>query len=175
MRMIVSIHSLHHQWLSPATIKVFVSDGKISFSSVAQSCLAFCNPRDCSTPGFPVYHSPPELTQTHVHRVGDAIQPSHPVIPFSSCLQPFPASRSFPMSQFFASGSQSIGVSASTSVLPMNIQDWFPLGLTGWISLQSKGLSRVFSNTTVQKHQCFSTQLSSQSNSHIHTWLLEKP
>ena len=85
---------------------------------------------------------------------------SSSVIPFSSCLQSFPASGSFPMSQFFESGSQSIGVSASTSVLPMNIQDWFPLGWTGWISLQSKGLSGVFSNTTVQKHQFFVTQLS---------------
>ena len=82
------------------------------------------------------------------------------VIPFSTCLQSFPASGSFPMSQFFASGSQSIGVSTSASVLPMNIQDWFPLGWTGWISLQSKGLSRVFSNTTVQMHQFFGTQLS---------------
>ena len=97
------------------------------------------------------------------------------VIPFSSCLQSFPASGSFQMSQFFAWGGQSIGVSASTSVLPMTIKDWFPLGWTDWISLQSKGLSRVFSNTTVQKHQFCGTQLSSQSNSHIHTWLLEKP
>ena len=96
------------------------------------------------------------------------------VVPFSH-LQSFPASESFPMSQFFTSGGQSIGVSASVSVLPMNIQYWFPLGLTGWISLQSKGLSRVFSNTTVQKQQFFSAQLSLQSNSHIHTWLLEKP
>ena len=96
-------------------------------------------------------------------------------VPFSSCPQFFPASGSFPMSQFFASGGQSIGVSASASVLPMNIQDWSPLGWASWISLQSKGLSRVFSNTTVQKHQFFSTQLSSQSNSHIHTWPLEKP
>ena len=100
---------------------------------------------------------------------------SSSVIPFSSCLQSFPASGSFSMSQFFASGGQSIGVSASTSVLPMNIQDWFPLGLTDLISLQSKGLSRVFSNTTVQKHQFFSAQSSLWSNSHIHTWLLEKP
>ena len=97
------------------------------------------------------------------------------VVPFSSCLQSFPASGSFQMSQFFASGGQSIGVSASASVLPMNIQDWSPLGWTGWISLQSKGLSRIFSNTTVQKNQFFSAQLSLQSNSHIHTWLLEKP
>ena len=86
------------------------------------------------------------------------ISPS--VFPFSSCLQSFPASGSFQMTQFFTSGGQSIGISASTSVLPMNIQDWSPLGLTGWISLQSKGLSRVFSNTTVQKHQFFGTQLS---------------
>ena len=100
---------------------------------------------------------------------------SSSVIPFSSCLQSFPASGSFPMSQFFASGGQSIGVSDSASVVQMNIQDWFPLGLTGWISLQSKGLSRVFSNTIVQKHQFFGTQLSLWSNSHIHTWLLEKP
>ena len=97
---------------------------------------------------------------------------SSSVVLFSSCLQFFPASGSFPMSQPFKSGGQSIGVSASTSFLPMNIQDWFPLGWTGWISLQSKGLSRVFSNTTVQKHEFFSAQLSSQSNSHIHTWPL---
>ena len=97
------------------------------------------------------------------------------IIPFSSCLQSFLPSGSFLMSQFFASGGQIIVVSASASVLPMNIQDWFPLGWTGWISLQSKGLSRVFSNTTVQKHQFFGSQLSLLSNSHIHTWLLEKP
>ena len=96
-------------------------------------------------------------------------------IPFSSCLQFFPASRSFQMSQFFASGGQSIGVLASAPVIPVNIQDWFPLGWTGWISLQSKGLSRIFSNTRVQKYQFFGTQLSLWSNSHIHTWLLEKP
>ena len=104
---------------------------------------------------------------------------SHPaisssVVPFSSCPQSLPASGCFPMSQLFTWGGQSIGVSASASVLPMNTQDWSPLGWTGWISLQSKGLSRVFSNTTVQKHQFFSAQLSSQSNSHIHTWPLEK-
>ena len=99
---------------------------------------------------------------------------SFSVVPFSSCLQSFSASGSFPMSQFFPSCSQSIGASASASVLPMNIQDWFPLGLTGCPSLPSKGLSRVFSNTTVQKHQLFSIQLSLWSNSHIHTWLLEK-
>ena len=100
---------------------------------------------------------------------------SSSVVRFSSCLQSFPASGSFPMSQFFASGGQSIGVSASALVLTLDIQDWFPSGWTGWISLQTKGLSRVFSNSTVQKHQFFGTQLSSQSSSHIHTWLLEKP
>ena len=100
---------------------------------------------------------------------------SSSVILFSSWPQTFPASGSFQISQLFTSGGQRIGVSASISVLPMNTQDWSPLGWTNWISLQSKGLSRVFSNTTVQKHQFFGAQLSSQSNSHIHTWLLEKP
>ena len=94
---------------------------------------------------------------------------SSSVVPFHSCPQSLPASESFPMSQLFTSGGQNIGVSASVSVLSMNTQDWSPLGWTGWISLQSKGLSRVFSNTTVQKHQFFGSQLSSQSNSHIHT------
>jgi len=100
---------------------------------------------------------------------------SSSVVPFSSCLQSFPASGSFPISQFFAAGGQSIGVTASASVLPVNIQDWSPLGLTGLISLLSKGLSRVFSNTTVQKHQFFSAQIYLWSNCHIHEWLLEKP
>ena len=100
---------------------------------------------------------------------------SFSVVPFSSRLQSFSASGSFQMSQFFTSGGQNIGVSASTSVLSMNIQEWFPLGWTGWISLQSKGLSRVLSNTTVQKHQFFGAQFSLESNSHIQTWLLEKP
>ena len=94
---------------------------------------------------------------------------------FSFCLQSFPASGSFPVRQLLVSGGQSIGASASASVLPMNIQDWFPLWWTGWISLQSKGPSRVFSNTIVQKHQLFSTQPSLWSNSHIHTWLQEIP
>ena len=99
---------------------------------------------------------------------------SSSVIPFSSCSRSLPASGSFPMSQLFAWGGQSTGVSALASVLPVNTQHWSPLEWTGWISLQSKGLSRVFSNTTVQKHQFLSAQFSSQSNSHIHTWLLEK-
>ena len=100
---------------------------------------------------------------------------SSSVIPFSSCSQSFSASGSFPMSQLFTSGGQSIEASASAAVLPVNIQGWYPLGWTGWISLMSKGLSRVFSNTTVQKHQFFGAQPSSQSNSHIHTWPQEKP
>ena len=100
---------------------------------------------------------------------------SSSVVPFSSCPQPLPASGSSPVSQLFAWGGPSTGVSASASVLSMNTQDWSPLGWTGWISLQSKGLSRVFSNTTVQKRQFFGAQISSQSNSHIHTWPLEKP
>ena len=100
---------------------------------------------------------------------------SSSAVPFSSCPQSLPASESFPMSQLFAWGGQSIGVSVSASVLPMNTQDWSTLVWTGWISLQSKGLSRVFSNTTVQKHQFFGAQLFSQSNSHIHIWPLEKP
>ena len=100
---------------------------------------------------------------------------SSSVVPFSSSPQSLPASESFPMSQLFSWGSQNIGVSALASVLLMNTQDWSPLGWTGWISLQSKGFSRVFSKTAVQKHWFFGAQLSSQSNSHIHTWLLEKP
>ena len=127
------------------------------FSSVAQSCLTLCDPMNCSTPGLPVHHQLPEFTQTLSRWCHPTISSS--VIPFSFCPQSFPASGSFQMSQLFASGGQSIGVSASTSVLPMNTQDW-SLGWTGWISLQSKGLSRVFSNTTVQKHQFFGAQLS---------------
>ena len=128
----------------------------VQFSSVAQSCPTLCDTMDCSTPGFPVHHKLPELSQTHVHWVGWC----HPttstsVVPFSSCPQSFPASGSFPRSQFFVSGGQSIELSALASVLPINIQDWFPLGWTGLISLQSNGLSKVFSNTTVQKKECW--------------------
>ena len=141
--------------------------------SVNQLCPTLCDPMDCIMPGFPVLHHLPELAQAHVHWVGDAIQPSNSEAFFSSCFQSFLVSGSFPKSWIFASGSQSTG--ASASVLPMNIQDWFPLRLTGSISLQSNGLSRVFSNTTGQKHQYFGAQLSLWPNSHIHTWLLEKP
>ena len=129
----------------------------VQFSPVAQLCPNLCDPMNRSMPGLPVHHQLPEFTQTHVHRIHDAIQPSQP---FSSCPQSLPASKSFPMSQLFTWGGQSTGASASASVLPMNIQGLYPLGLTGLISLQSKGLSRVFSNITVQKHQSFSTQLS---------------
>ena len=127
-------------------------------------------------PGFPAHHPLLELTQTHGHPVRDAIQPSHSGIPFSSHLQSFPASGSFPMSLFSTSGGQSIGVSVSASVLPMNIQNWFwfPLGLTVWISLQSKGFSRVFSNTTVQKHQLFSIQLYCPNHTSIHDYWEKK-
>ena len=140
-------------------IQLYVS---VQFSSVTQSCPTHCNPMDCSTPGFPVHHQFPELAQTHVHWVGDAIQPSHPLLP------PYPPA--FNLSQHqglapFIPGGQNIGVSASASVLPMNIQGWFPFGWTSWISLLSKWLSRVFSNTTPQKHQFFGTQLSLESNS----------
>ena len=128
------------------------------FSSVTQSCPILCDPMDCSTPGLPVHHQLPEFTQTHVHWVGDAIQPSHPL---SSPAPPaFNLSQHQGLFHWVRSSHQVAEVSASASVLPMNIQDWFPLGWTGWISLQSKGLSREFSNTTVQKHQFFGAQLS---------------
>ena len=145
------------------------------FSSVAQSCPTL-QPHGLQHARFPC--------PSPIPRACSNLCPlswwchttiSSSAMPFSSSLQSFPTSESFPMSQFFTSGDQSIGVLASISVFPMNIQDWFPLGFTGSISLQSKGLSRVFSNTTVQKHQFFGTQLSLWSNSHIHTWLLEKP
>ena len=121
----------------------------------------------CASPTPRVHPNPCPLSRWCYPTISSSVDP------FSSCPQSFPVSGSFQMSQLFTSGGQSIETSASTSVFPMNTQDWFPLGWTGWISLQSKGLSRVFSNTTVQKHQFFSTQLSLQFNSHIHTWLLE--
>ena len=142
----------------------------IQFSLVAQSCPTL------TTPGLPVHHQLPELTQTHIHWGGDAIQPFHPL-----------SSPSPPAFNLFQHQGLFIWVSSShqvAKVLEFQLQhqsfqrifkDWFPLGWTGWISLQSKGLARVFSNTTDQKHQFFGTQLSSQSNSHIHTWPQEKP
>ena len=145
------------------------------FSSVAQSCptlqphgLQHARP-PCPSPTPRAYLNSCPLSWWCYPTISSS------VVPFSSCLQSSPVSGSFQMSQLFTSGGQSTGVSASTSILPMNTQDWFPLGCTGWISLQSKGLSRVFSNTTVQKSQFFGTQHSFWSNSHIHTWPLEKP
>ena len=122
--------------------------------SVIRSCLTLCDPIDCSMPGFPIHHHLLALCQPHVHWVGDAIQPSCPL----SSPSPLAFNLSRHKSGFFTPGSQSIGVSASASVLPMNIQDWFPLRLIVLISLQSKGLSKVFSNTTVQKHHFFGAQ-----------------
>ena len=121
--------------------------------------------------------SPSPRVHSNSHALSRWCHPaiSSSVVPFSSCPQSLPTSEFFPMSQLFTWGGQSTGVSALASFLPKKSQGWSPLEWTGWISLQSKGLSRVFSNTTVQKHQFFSAQLSSQSNSHIHTWLLEKP
>ena len=145
----------------------------VQFSSLSR--VRLCNPMDCSTPGLPVHHQLLEFAQTQCP-LSQCCHPtiSSSVIPFFSCLQSFPTLGAFPMRQFFPTGGQSIGVSASSSVLPVNIQVWFPLGWTGWVFFLSKGLSRVFSNTTVQKHQFFSTQPSLLSKSHIHTWLLEK-
>ena len=150
-------------------------DNRSSVSSVAQSCPTLCDLMNRSTPGLPVHH------QLRVHSDSrPSSQWCHPaisssVIPFTSCPQSLPSSEPFPMSQLFAWGGQRTGVSALASVLPTNTQDWSPLEWTGWISLQSKRPSRVFSNTTVQKHQFFGAQLSSQSNSRIHTRPLEKP
>ena len=145
------------------------------YCSVAQSCLTL-RPHELQHARLPC-PSPSPWACSNSCPLSRWCHPtiSSSVFPFSSHLQSFPASRSFLMSQPFTSGAQSIGASASASVLPMNIQDWFPLELTGLISLQFKGLSRVFSSTTVQKHQFFGAQLSLWSNSHIHTWLLEKP
>ena len=164
------------KWDNACTIPVTVSVQ--TFSSVQFSCSVMSNSLQshglharppCPSPTPGVYSNSCPLSQWCHLTISSS------VIPFSSCPQSFPASGSFQMSQLFISSGQRIGVSASTSVLPMNTWDWFPLGWTGWISLQSKGFSRVFSNTTVQKHQFFGAQPSSQSNSHIHTWPLEQP
>ena len=173
---------MHPQFNVSKSISVIQEQRKayskeVAFSSVQSLSRVLCNRMNCSMPGLPVHHNLLEFTQTHVHWVSDSIQQqiSSSVVPFSSSPQSFPASESFPMSQLFTWGGQSTGASALASFLPKNTQGWSPLEWTGWISLQSKGLSRVFSNTTVQKLQFFIAQLSSQSNSHIHTWPLEKP
>ena len=156
-------------------LKLSKETSSFQFSSVAHSCLALWVPLGLQN-ARRLYPLPTLRAYPNLCPLSQWCHPtvSFSVIPFSSSLQSFPASGSFPMIQIFASGGQSFGVSASTSVLPMNIQDWFPLGWTGWISLQYKGRSRVFTNTA-QKHQFFITQLSLLSNSNIHTWLLEKP
>ena len=149
----------------------------VQFSSVTQSCPTLCNPMNRSTPGLLVHHQFPEFTQTHIHRVRGAIQPSHPQ---SSPPPPAPnpsQHQAFPVSQLFTWGGQSTGVSALASFLPKKSQGWSHSEWTGWISLQSKGPSRspLLSNTTDQKHQFFGVQPSLSSNSHLHTWLVEKP
>ena len=158
--------------LKPCSGSPFLWKQTQSISSVQSlSHVGLYDSMDCSKPCFPVHHQLLELVQINVHWVSDAIQPFCP----PSTLQCFPASGSFPVIQFFASGGQNTIASTSALVLGMNIHDWFPLGWIGWISLQSKWLSRVFSNTTVQNHQFFSAHSSLWSNSHVHTWLLEKP
>ena len=141
---------------------------------VTKLCPTLCNPMDCSVPGFPVLHHLLEFAQAHVHLVGDAIQPSYPL---SSTSPPvFNLSQHRGLFQWVSSSHQVVKLlELQLQHQSLNIQDWFPLGWTDWITLQSKGLSRVFSNTTVQKHQFFSTQPSLWSKSHIQTWLLEKP
>ena len=152
-----------------------MASGPIQFSSVTLLCPTLCDSMNCSTPVLPVHHQLLEFIQTQVHQVGDAIQPSHTLSSPSPPARNPSQHQSFPMSQLFAWGGQSTAVSPLASFLPKKSQGQSPSEWTGLISLQSKGLSRVFSNTTVQKHQFFCAQLSSQSNSHIHTWLLEKP
>ena len=155
-QMVENLPSMWEIWVQSLGFE----DPLVQFSSVTQSCPTLCDPMNHSMPGLPVHHKLPEFTQTHVHWVDDAIQPSHPL---SSPSPPAPnPSQHQGLFKWVNSESdgQSIGISASASLLPMNTQDWSPLGWTGWISLQSKGLSRVFLNTTVQKHQFFGAQLS---------------
>ena len=144
-----TLHSFPLLWI-PSLYDVFTT---MQFSSVAQTCLTLCDPMDCSTPGLCLSPTPGVYSNSCPSSRWCHPFISSSVVPFSSCPQSFPASGSFQTSQLFTSDGQSIGVSASASVLTLNIQDWFTLGFTSWISLQSKGLSRVFSNTTVQKHQ----------------------
>ena len=144
--------------------------------SVSKPCLALCNPMDCSTPGFPVYHQN-SWSLFKLMSIASVMPSNHLILCHPLLFLPsiFPSIRVFSNDQFFPSGDQSIGASASAAILPMNIQDWFPLGLTGLISMLSKWLSRVFSSTTVSNHQFFGTQPSLWPNSHIWTWLPEKP
>ena len=150
----------------------FIFSPLICCFSVVQSCPNLCYSMDYSTPGFPVLHCLPVCSNPWPLRWWCHPTSSSSVAPFSSCPQSFPTSGSSQMSWLFASGGQSIGASTSASVFPVNIEDWFPLGLTGLI-LQYKGLSRVFYSNRVPKHQFFGAQLSLWSSSHIHTWLVE--
>ena len=138
---------------------VFIYSCPAGCCSIAKSCLTVCDLMDCSRPDVPVLHYLPECAQTHINCWWCHPTISSSVVPFSTCLQSFPASGSLPMSWLFASGGQSISTSASTSVLPMNIQGWFPLGFTGLISLLSNGLSRTFSSIAFRKHRFFGTQV----------------
>ena len=165
---------LHLSYLALSSLRILIQLQSVSPFSVSV-ISTLCDPMDCSMPGFPIYHQLPELAQTHVIK---SLMPSNHLIlccPLLLLPSTFPNIRVFSNESILCIGDQSTGVSALTSILPMNIQDWLYLGLTGLIFLKSKGLSRVFSNTTVQKHQFFDTQLSLSSNSHTHTWLLEKP
>ena len=167
----IGLQRVTQDWVT----NTFTFISSVQFSSVAQSCLTLCNHESqharppCPSPS-PGVHSNSCPSSWWCHPVS-----SSSVVPFSSCPQSLPASESFPMSQLFTWGGQSTGVSALASFLPKKSQGWSPLEWAGWISLQSKGLSRVFSNTTVQKHQFFGAQFASQFNSRIHTWPLEKP
>ena len=170
---------LHITW-HQGKINTHLSNNEISVHiyyccSVAKSCLTLCDHMDWSTPGFPVLHCLPDFLK--LMSTESVMSSNHLILchPFASCLQSFLASGLFPMNWRFTSGGQSIGASASASVLPMTIQGWFSLGLTDLIFLLSKGLSRVFSSAVVQRHQFFSAQHFLLSNCHTHTWLLEKP
>ena len=164
-------------WLV-ATIQFISAIYNFQFSSVQSLSRVwlFVTPWIAARPGLPVHHQLPEFTQTHVHQVSDAIQPSYPQSsPSSPAPNPSQHQSIFQWVNSSHEVAQHTGVSALASFLPKKSQGWSPSEWTGWISLQSKGLSRVFSNTTIQKHQFFGAQLSSQSNSHIHTWPQEKP
>ena len=157
-------------------IVVSVATASVQFSSVPQWCSTLCDPMNRSMSGLPVHHQHPEFTQTHVHRVSDAIQPSHPLSsPSPSAPNPSQHQSLFQWVNSSHEVAKVLEFQFQHHCFQKKSQGWSPSEWTGWISLQSKGLSRVFSNTTVQKHQFFGTQLSSQSNSHIHTWPLEKP
>ena len=157
------LHAIQPLWKQSQVLNLTLQQVAISsvqFSSVAQLCPTLCDPMNRSMPDLPVHHQLLEFTQTHVHRVGDAIQPSHPLSsPSPPTLNPSQHQGLYQWVNSSQEVAQSTGVSASASVLSINTQNWSPLGWTGWISLQSKGLSRVFSNTTVQKHQFFGAQL----------------